>query len=320
MKKSVSLLLYALFALCACAGLFYILRVSTADTVREAPIQTVDATQEQKSGGEAPAEEVSVIAALAAGETLVRASVEFPQSGEDARTIEIECQEGVYTLTQPVECEIEPSVFERYIGAVFTLKAIERLNVEAAKAYAGAQETCVKIETNQRVISLCASAPVQGECIVVDIGNGGVYRVDAQAAAWRGASVPTLTGRLFFKRTAQETCAFDMYTHDGEYHFMRTQQETTLNGAQADEGDFERMVETLLSLPLTYLPDASAQKEEDVALTLTYEDGEKDEASIFFAKEQAYITLGDGQTFRTDAWRVHALAIACDGARWGDAS
>lgn len=297
MKKGICL--YAFLALLACGGFLYTMR-PPADTLVQAALVPA-ATQ-------APAQVYTqVLEPLSDAEEFLRVSIFFD---EPQTTLVIERAGADYALTAPVEAGVPAKRFESYIGAAFSMQAMERAGDEAP----GDWETRITLETTERTVSLNATAPHDGACLVTVEGTGDVYRVALSQVAWRGASVPTLTGRLFEARDAEEVEFFDMETPDGAYHFIRTSDGVTLGGEEADKCGFESMLETLFTLPLTYAPDVK-NEQAVITIALGYEDGQSDTLRVYFDAHKAYMTLPGEQTFYTDAWRINALMLACDGAR-----
>lgn len=117
-------------------------------------------------------------------------------------------------------------------------------------------------------------------------------------------------------RRPQDVASFYMDTPEMAYHFIRTQQgDVQLDGRAADRQGFEGMLELLFDLPVKKDVSEQTRMEETMTLTLGYSDGTKNTMKIGFQAQDAWMHLEDGRRFYTDAWRIHALLIACDGAR-----
>lgn len=121
--------------------------------------------------------------------------------------------------------------------------------------------------------------------------------------------------KLSARRQIEEICAFYMDAPERAYHFIRTEQGVELDGAAADEYSFDCMLELMLAIPVQSEARTDDASEAELALTLSYTDGAQSSVSICISGENAWMELEDGQQLRTDAWRIHALMLACDGAR-----
>lgn len=124
-----------------------------------------------------------------------------------------------------------------------------------------------------------------------------------------------LREKLSPTRQIGEICAFYMDTPERAYHFIRTEQGVELDGATADEDSFDCMLELMFSIPVQSEARTGDAAEDELALTLSYTDGAQSSVAICISGENAWLELEDGQQLRTDAWRIHALMLACDGAR-----
>lgn len=125
----------------------------------------------------------------------------------------------------------------------------------------------------------------------------------------------TLREKMLNVREVQQVDSFYMETPNGAYAFIRTDDGVSLDGKTADMGSFERMLELLLGMPIQE-QEADGQTAEDVlAITLQCTDGAQERVAITIAGEDAWLLLDSGEQVRADAWRVHTLLLACDGAR-----
>lgn len=132
--------------------------------------------------------------------------------------------------------------------------------------------------------------------------------VPAQAAADR-----TLGEQLRVADDCTQICALRMNTPEGAYHFIRTDHGVNLDGEAADAGGFERACALLFELPVRAAQKSDAP--ETLTITVEDENGVCERIGVAFDGEDAFLRLADDTCLRTDAWRVHTLALACDGAR-----
>lgn len=124
-----------------------------------------------------------------------------------------------------------------------------------------------------------------------------------------------LREKMLNVQEAEQVDSFYMDTPDGAYAFIRTDGGVNLDGKTADTGSFERMLELLLGMPVQE-QEADGQTAEDVlAITLRCVDGAQECVAITITGEDAWMLLDSGEQVRTDAWRIHTLMLACDGAR-----
>ena len=121
--------------------------------------------------------------------------------------------------------------------------------------------------------------------------------------------------KLSATRQIEEICAFYMDAPEHAYHFIRTEQGVELDGEAADAYSFDCMLELMFAIPVHSEARTGDAAEAELSLTLTYTDGAQSSVSICISGENAWMELEDGQQLRTDAWRIHALMLACDGAR-----
>lgn len=124
-----------------------------------------------------------------------------------------------------------------------------------------------------------------------------------------------LSEMLFPTRETQEICVFYMDTPDGAYHFIRTAQGVRLDEAAADADSFERMLELMFAIPVQKRARGEGETQDELALTLEYTDGARSSITILLSGKDAWMCLDGGEELHTDAWRIHALMLACDGAR-----
>ena len=75
------------------------------------------------------------------------------------------------------------------------------------------------------------------------------------------------------------------------------------------------MLELMLAIPVKNEARTGNAAEAELTLTLSYTDGAQSSVAIRISGENAWMELEDGEQLRTDAWRIHALMLACDGAR-----
>lgn len=124
-----------------------------------------------------------------------------------------------------------------------------------------------------------------------------------------------LREKMVSAREAAQIHSFYMDTPDGAYHFIRTDTGVNLDGEPADSGSFERMLELLLTMPVQEQTPEGESTADELAITLECIDGAQENVAVSIAGEDAWMLLDSGTHLHTDAWRIHTLMLACDGAR-----
>lgn len=326
MKKAIG---YGMaLAFCACA-LVYGLSAVPGDPVmsgEEAQMLAAyeeggDRGEETQGGGKPPEDDdvgednaLRVVEPLVEDEIILRASM---QCEADEPRIEITYTQGEYRLSEPVQGEIKQSVAKRYLQDSFAIEAQARVTEAEARMEDYVPCVTVTLETNLRTIVL-VTARREGDnvCLVSD-SEGQVYKVRAGDIPWRGASVETLTGRMFYGRRARDVKVLEVSTRDGQYTFTREGENVRLNGKDADALGFDRLMETLFTLPLYAAEEIETLAPEEKGVTvlcvLTYTDGQQDAVNMCFEKSQALVDIGTAQEYYTDTWRVNTFLIACAG-------
>lgn len=121
---------------------------------------------------------------------------------------------------------------------------------------------------------------------------------------------------IFAPRKIADVSSFYMDTPGRAYHFNREASGAVrLDGEKADAEGFVRMLELFFDLPVHERAHGDAPVPESMSFTLGYDDGTDSTFTIGIDEADAWVCREDGSRLRTDAWRIQAVIIACDGAR-----
>lgn len=144
----------------------------------------------------------------------------------------------------------------------------------------------------------------------------------ADEAAFSGENKETLMPDLDRKSIVN----LSVTTTERQFYFHCTDQNTvSVNGQMADTEIFAKLIDQIVSLPVTSLNPFTPEEAPLLTLSISTQDGEI--TARFFssgnANTQALIicAIADTSLYRmTDSWRVGTLLLTCDGTRIQDAS